>query len=97
LARIEVSEVAAEDVERLILTHSLPSDTKNRITSSLRSLASFPHLGVLLEEQGWEGFRFILGPWRWMVIVYDYDPGEDVVVIATVQDGRSSSAVTPSR
>ena len=54
-------------------------------------------LGVLLEEPGWEGFRFILGPWRWMVIVYDYYEDEDVAVVATVQDGRSSTAVTASR
>ena len=97
MAHVELSAAAAEDVERLIATHSLPPDAKDRIKRSLRSLGSFPRLGVRLEEGGWEGFRFILGPWRWMVIVYDYHSDEDVVVIATVQDGRASSAARASR
>jgi plasmid stabilization system protein ParE len=97
LSRIEFSEAAAEDLDRLIVTHSLPADTKERIRRSVQSLGRFPRLGVLLAHPGWEGFRFILGPWRWLVIVYDYYEDEDRVVIATLQDGRSSTAVTVSR
>ena len=45
----------------------------------------------------WEGFRFILGPWRWMVLVYVVYEDEDRVVVVTVQDARSSSAATGER
>ena len=97
MARLVVSAAAAEDIARLRATHRLPADTNERIKSSIRPLDRFPRLGTLLEGAGWDGFRFVLGPWRWMVIVYDYFDDEDVVVIATVQDGRSSSAATAAR
>ncbi len=91
MARIVVAPAAADDLERLILTHTLPADTKERLRRSLRPLADFPFLGAALTGR-WEGFRFVLGPWRWMVVVYAFDEGRDEVVIVTVQDGRSSRA-----
>ncbi len=97
MARLEVSSAAAEDIARLFLTHSLPQGTNERIKRSLRSLARFPRLGTALEGGGWDGFRFALGPWRWMVIVYDFHEEQDLAVIATVQDGRSSSSATAGR
>ena len=97
MARIEVSSAAAEDSARLKVTHRLPPDTNERIKRSLRSLARFPRLGTLLEGGGWDGFRFVLGPWRWLVIVHDFDEEQDLVVITTVQDGALSSAATVSR
>lgn len=50
-------------------------------------------LGAPLDGR-WRGYRFILGPWRWMLIVYMHDPETDIVAIATVQDGRTSDAAT---
>jgi plasmid stabilization system protein ParE len=97
VARVEVSSAAAEDIARLKVTHRLPPDTNERIRRSLRSLARFPRLGTRLEGAGWDGFRFVLGPWRWVVIVYDIHEEQDLVVIATVQDGRSSSSPPASR
>jgi len=92
VACVELTRAAVEDISRLRVTHSLPPDTGERIKASLRALEQFPRLGTALESSGWEGFRFLLGPWRWMVIVYEIlDDGERVVVV-TVQDGRSSSA-----
>jgi plasmid stabilization system protein ParE len=87
----------AEDVARLELTHGLPAATYGPIRRSVQALGRFPRLGTLLEERGWEGFRFVLGPWRWMVIVYDSYEDEDRVVIVTVLDGRSSGAAPGSR
>ena len=86
-----VTPVAAEDLARLIVTHSLPPDTIARVKRSLRPLADFPFLGASLEGR-WRGFRFVLGPWRWMVIVYVFDEGGDRVSVVTVQDGRSHRA-----
>lgn len=94
MTRIEVSRAAVEDIARLRFTHSLPSDTNERIRNSLRALEQFPRLGIALEGTEWEGLRFLLGSWRWMVIVYEIlDEGERVVIV-TVQDGRSSRAAT---
>jgi hypothetical protein len=49
----------------------------------------FPLIGAALEDR-WKGFRFVLGPWRWMVLVYADLEADDRVVIVTIQDGRSS-------
>ncbi len=97
MPRVEVSAAAAEDLARLVVTHRLPADTNERVRRSLRSLGRFPQLGTLLDGEGWEGFRYLLGPWRWMVIVYEHLPEDDRVVIVTIQDGRSSTAPPASR
>ena len=97
MARVEVTAAAVEDVRRLIVTHRLPSDTNERIRRSLRALERFPLLGTELTGGGWDGLRFLLGPWRWMVVVYEvYDDAERVVIV-TVQDGRSSQSATSGR
>jgi hypothetical protein len=36
----------------------------------------------------------VLGPWRWLVVVYAFDEARDIVGILTVQDARSSAAAT---
>jgi hypothetical protein len=36
----------------------------------------------------------ILGPWRWMLIIYSYEELDDVVLIVAFQDARSSAAAT---
>jgi plasmid stabilization system protein ParE len=95
VAHVEVAAAAVEDLERLIRTHSLPPDTRERVARSLRSLEQFPRMGPALAGR-WEGFRFILGPWRWMLLVYVVTEQEDRVVVLTVQDARSSTAVTRS-
>jgi plasmid stabilization system protein ParE len=90
---VRLSTIAVEDLERMILTHSLPADTKARVARSLALLSRFPLLGRQLEGR-WRPFRFIVGPWRWMLIVYVYDEQDDVVLVLTVQDARSSTAAT---
>ncbi len=96
MARVELTQAALEDLERLIYTHSLPAATKERVKRSLRPLEDFPYIGAPLEGR-WEGFRFLLGPWRWMLIVYEYFEDEKRVVVETIQDGRSSRAATAAR
>jgi plasmid stabilization system protein ParE len=91
LARVEVSGSAADDLDRLIRTHSLPKNTRQRFKRAVRPLARFPRLGPELGGR-WSGFRFVLGPWRWMLVVYVHFETEDRVVIVTIQDARSSTA-----
>ena len=96
MARVELAAAAVEDLRTLIRTHSLPADTGSRVARSLRPLERFPLLGPELTGR-WEGFRFVLGPWRWMLLVYVVlEPGDRVVVV-TIQDARSSTAATGSR
>lgn len=97
MASVELAATAVEDLDTLILTHSLPDDvTRARMTHSLRALERLPRLGPALSGR-WTGLRFILGPWRWMLLVYTYVEADDRVVIVTIQDARSSTAVTAKR
>jgi plasmid stabilization system protein ParE len=93
VARVELAAAAVEDLEDLIRTHSLPPDTSERIARSLRSLSQFPKIGPALAGR-WDGFRVILGPWRWLILVYIYIEDDDRVVVVTFQDARSSTAAT---
>lgn len=96
MARVELAVAAVEDLDSLIRTHSLPADTRARVARSLSSLAEFPRLGPALAGR-WDGYRFILGPWRWLLLVYAFIEEEDRVVVVTIRDGRSSSAVTATQ
>jgi hypothetical protein len=93
VVRVELARAAVEDLDVLIRTHSLPADTRARVARSLRALERFPHMGPALNGR-WEAFRFILGPWRWLLLVYVFIEPENRVVIVTVQDARSSTAAT---
>ena len=90
---VELAAAAIEDLDTLVRTHSLPTDTRTRVARSLRPLERFPRMGPELGGR-WEGFRFLLGPWRWMLLIYVFVEPEDRVVVATIQDGLSSSAAT---
>jgi hypothetical protein len=56
-------------------------------------LAGFPRLGPGLMGR-WHGFRFILGPWPWMLLVYVYDSALEQVAVVTIQNSRSARAAT---
>lgn len=95
MPRLLVSPAAMADLGRMITTHSLPADARARVRRSLEPLGQFPLLGASLEGR-WRDYRFVLGPWRWMVIVYAYDSQSDVVAITTIQDGRTTSGCGPA-
>lgn len=92
MAVVELSRAAVEDLERLIAVLSLPN-TRDRVRHSLAPLEELPRMGPELTGR-WSGMRFLLGPWRWMLLVYEYDESADRVVVLTIQDARSSSAAT---
>ena len=96
MPRVELAVAAVEDLDRLIRTHSLPPDSRARVARSLRALERLPLMGPALSGR-WEGFRFLIGPWRWLVLVYVFLESEDRVVVVTIQDARSSTAVTATR
>jgi hypothetical protein len=93
VTHVELNLAAVEDLDRMIVTHSLSSDTRERVQRSLRILERFPVVGRRLEGR-WKHLRFILGPWRWLLLVYTYDEQRDVVSVISIEDARSSTAVT---
>jgi hypothetical protein len=93
MATVVVTPTAVDNLDTLIRTLSLPRTTRERVKSSLRPLARFPLLGAPLEGR-WAEFRFVLGPWRWMLIVYVFDQAEGRVSVVTIQDARSAAAAT---
>jgi hypothetical protein len=92
VAKVVVSPQARDDLDELIRELSLPPDTRHRVKKRLRSLERFPTGQKLLGN--WEGFRFVLGPWGWMLIVFTYDENADEAIIATIQDARRSTSAT---
>jgi plasmid stabilization system protein ParE len=96
VARVVVTEAAAYDLAELIHSHRLPADTKQRVRRTLAALADFPELGAELGG-ALAGRRFVLGPWRWMVIVYRFYPDRDLVAVLAMVDGRTSTSPTANR
>ena len=93
MARVDLADVAAADLDELIATHQLPADTRAPVAAALRVLKRFPESGRALIGS-WEGFRLLIGPWRWMLIVYAYEAERDLVTVVSIQDARSSTAAT---
>lgn len=96
MATVVVTPTALADFDNSIRTMSLPPDTPDRLKRSLRPLTRFPRLGAPLEGR-WSDFRFVLGPWRWMLVVYVFDDATDRVAIVTIQDARSAASATSAR
>lgn len=89
VATVLVTPAASRNLADLIATHSLPPTTRARVRRSLEPLQTFPMLGAPLGGR-WAGYRFVLGPWRWMIVVYRYREASDQVDVVTIQDARSS-------
>lgn len=96
MAKVIVAPAAAGDLALLIRELKLPPNTRSRVRTRLRQLADFPESGEELTG-GWRGFRYILGPWRWMLIVLAYDKDADQVNVVTIQDSRAARSATQQR
>jgi len=88
VARVELSLAAVESLDRMIVTHSLPVDTRARVKRSLGILEQFPSVGRQLEGR-WQPLRLLIGPWRWLLLVYLYDERDEEIVVVTIQDARA--------
>lgn len=93
MPRVVLAAEARRDLDDLIRTHSLPADTPQRVRRSLAILRDFPLVGASLRGR-WRNYRFLLGPWRWMVIVYRFDEDGDTAIVMRIYDGRTSSSPT---
>jgi plasmid stabilization system protein ParE len=98
VAQIFWAESARSALDRLILSHSLPTDTRERVKHSLLPLARFPRLGPEIAQlQDGKELRFLIGPWPWLVLVYVYDERTDRVTVVSPEDGRSAHATVTRR
>jgi len=96
VAKVALAPAAVADLDALIGELDLPRDTRARVRTRLSQLAEFPESGEALSGR-WQGFRYLLGPWSWMLILYAYDEDADHVAIVTIQDARRSRSATSDR
>lgn len=96
MARVVVTPRALQDLRELTEALGLPPSTPSRVQRSLRILERFPTAGRALTGR-WEGTRFLIGPWPWMILVYIHDEPDGAVYIVSIHDGRSSSSATGYR
>ena len=87
---------ALADLAELEEVLSLPADTRIGVRESLRTLERFPYAGRALEGE-WEPYRLWMGPWPWMLFVYEVLESRELVAVVTVRDARSSSSPTMPR
>lgn len=91
MARVIVAEPARDDLTALIRTGSLTDSARDRVRLALGRLALFPLLGPELRGR-WAGFRFLVGPWPWMLIVYVFDEAANLVIVVAIEDARSGTS-----
>jgi plasmid stabilization system protein ParE len=96
MTRVVVTDAAVRDLRELLDSHRLPENTVERVRRSLASLAEFPQLGAELGPP-FAPRRFVLGPWRWMIIVYRFYPDRDLVAVLAIVDARTSTSPTADR
>ena len=96
MTRLVVTETAARSLAELIDSHSLPVDTRDRVRRTVEPLTRFPLFGPALDPEAPQ-LRFLIGPWRWLVIVYAYREADDTVAILAFEDGRSARSATAKR
>jgi plasmid stabilization system protein ParE len=96
VARVVVTPRAVEDLHALIDGLGLGDRALSRVQKSLAILERFPRAGRALTG-AWEGTRFLIGPWPWMILIYMHDDADDAVYIVSVHDGRSAGSATGHR
>jgi plasmid stabilization system protein ParE len=94
VTRLEWSEQTLSGLDRLVLTHSLPTDTRERVEASAQPLERFPRIGPEIRTLADGSLRFLVGPWPWLLIIYLYLEADERVVIVSVADGRAAESTT---
>ena len=96
MARVVITPRAVADLHELTAGLGLPANALVRVQRSLRMLERFPLAGRALTGR-WEGMRFVIGPWPWMILVYVHDSDGNAVYVVAVHDGRGASSATTAR
>jgi plasmid stabilization system protein ParE len=96
LARVIITPRAVQDLDDLVTGLGLGDVARRRVQTSLGMLERFPLAGRALTGP-WEGTRFLIGPWPWMIIVYVHDQADDAVYVVSIHDGRGGLSPTRHR
>jgi plasmid stabilization system protein ParE len=88
MVRVVLSVDARRDLDEIISSHHLPSDTPIRVRQRLAPLAMYPLIGPALGVT----YRYLLGPWSWMLLVYRVDQPRGTVVVTAIKDVRRAGA-----
>ena len=96
MARVIVTPRALADLQELIRVLGLPESTLRRVARSLGILESFPLAGRALTGR-WEGVRFLIGTWPWLILLYAHDADDDAVYVVAAHDGRSATSASQDR
>ena len=96
MATVAAAQRARSDLADLIASRRLPADTRDRVRRSLSQLETFPLAGRRLTGR-WRGFRVLIGPWPWMLLVYQYDERTDTVTVDAIHDARTATAAATER
>ncbi len=96
MARVLITQRARSDLLSLISSRNLPADTRERVRASLSQLETFPLTGRRLVGR-WDAFRLILGPWPWMLLIYQYEEATDTVTVVAVHDARTQFTASAGR
>lgn len=96
--KVRVAASAAGNLRRMVEALHLPADAIARVQASLAPLAEHPGIGVPLPDTYMGGgLCFLLGPWRWMLVVYRVEDGSGDVVVVAIEDARMASSATSRR
>lgn len=96
MTRLAWSRQALADLDRLVVAHHLPADTRERIESSARPLERFPRFGPEIRTfpDGGE-LRFLIGPWPWLLILYL--ESDEMIGVVSIEDGRTATSTVTRR
>lgn len=91
MANVAVTRTARADLDELAASNSLPSDYRDQVRDSLRTLEVFPESGTPLEGR-WAGLRSHICSWNWLIAVYltAREAESSQVTVIAFHDSRAS-------
>jgi hypothetical protein len=88
VAHVEVAPSASHALDLMIADLDLPSDTRERVRQRLIQLRTFPESAPAKRDGRWAGYRALIGPWLWMILVYRFIEADDLVRVVAIVDSR---------
>lgn len=82
-------------LRRLAATGDLPADTLERVARACLLLADFPQMGRSLGRRDGD-VRVLVGPWDWLLVIYEWFSDAELVVIVGIHDARAADAPQPA-
>lgn len=95
MTRVELTELARQDLAFLIRTRELPEElTHVRVEKVVGQLELFPELGQAIAGR-YPGARSVLVAWDWFSLLYHFFEADDHVVGISFFDSRTHDAPLP--